>query len=378
LVTAAGWRQWAASDEFLGALRGRARRQGLPDGAIRRLADAALNDADWRPIAALDAAVRMLSPMVESGGLGGGENAGRLLEQFLERVAVTPERAFDVIPPAYWSVLPAQQSSADEEPQLIFRGVVLVRVRGRRKAETGQQELPKSQESRADSLAERLHLPATPPIGHLVGFLRADGMLAPAALAAALMVTAGSLVFEALLYRTFLDITGVLGLPQQRLGALGMLLGFLGLLLVLDLLIGGGLLGLGRRLETRLRVYLLQKIPKLPDRYFGSRLVSDMAERSHAIHEIRMLPVLGGQLVHQTFELILTTAGIIWLDPLTAPLAVTAAVGAVALPIAIQPALAERDLRFRTHSGGLARFYFDSLRGLIPIRARCSGGRRKD
>ncbi len=59
----------------------------------------------------------------------------------------------------------------------------------------------------------------------------------------------------------------------------------------------------GRRLETRLRLALLAKIPRLVDRYFWSQPVSDMAERSHSIHQLRLLPRLGGQLVRAVFTL---------------------------------------------------------------------------
>ena len=141
-------------------------------------------------------------------------------------------------------------------------------------------------------------------------FLRADGLLTPAALGAALVLSAAGVAVEAVLYRTFLDVTGVLGVSQQRLTAIGVLLAFLGVLLVLDLLVAGGLLGIGRRLEARFRIHLLEKIPRLPDRYFSSRLVSDMAERGHSIHQIRTLPALGGQLVYFTFQLLVTAAGI--------------------------------------------------------------------
>ena len=44
------------------------------------------------------------------------------------------------------------------------------------------------------------------------------------------------------------------------------------------------------QLLFRLRAAFLEKIPRLGDRYFQSRLLSDMAERSHAVHAVRTLP----------------------------------------------------------------------------------------
>src|SRR4030095_13194411 len=87
-----------------------------------------------------------------------------------------------------------------------------------------------------------------------------------------------------------------------------------------------GLWRLGRHLETRLRLAFLAKIPRLGDRYFQSRPTSDMAERSHAVHQVRLLPVLGGQCVQLLCELVLLTIGILLLAPPSALVAILAAV----------------------------------------------------
>ena len=368
-VPMADWREWAAGDEFIGSLRRRAKNLRLPQNMIGRLVEQALDDSEWRSLAALDAGIRMVTPMVRSGGLRSGRVAGRVLQQLMERVRQTPAAALKIIPSVYWTVLPIRQRSPEDVPNVVFRGAVLVRVRGWNSMESPQTRPdPAFDRSQETGLSGRVRA-SVAPMRQLFGFLRADGFLTPAALMAALLLSAGGVVFEALLYRTFLDITGILSLPQQRLGALVLLFGFLFAMLTLDFLTGGGMLRLGRNVEIRLRTYLLRKLPQLPDRYLGSRLVSDMAERSHAIHQVRTLPLLSGGLVHHAFELILTGAGVVWLDPASAPLVLSAAAVSVAIPLLAQSLVSERDLRFRTHSGGLANFYFDSLRGLMPVRA---------
>jgi ATP-binding cassette subfamily B protein len=65
----------------------------------------------------------------------------------------------------------------------------------------------------------------------------------------------------------------------------------------------------------------------------------------------------------------LVTAGLIWLDPRSAHWAVLALAASLAVPLLSFRALVERDLRLRSHAGGLSRFYLDGLLGLIPIRA---------
>jgi ATP-binding cassette subfamily B protein len=179
---------------------------------------------------------------------------------------------------------------------------------------------------------------------------------------------------EILLFRALFDLGRALGLVTQRLGATAVLLAFVAALLLLELPIAAGLLRLGRRLEARLRVAFLDKIPRLSDRYFESRLTADMAERGHSMHQLRLLPGLGGQLIRLVFELALMTAGIAWLDPPNAPVAVLAAAVTVGLPWAVRPLLMERDLRVRTHVGALSRFYLDALLGLVAVCAHGAEG----
>jgi ATP-binding cassette subfamily B protein len=189
-------------------------------------------------------------------------------------------------------------------------------------------------------------------------------------------------VAEALLFRGLVDLAAgrgaglaarvlgrVLGGGAVGAGALSatvitLLLG----LLVLELPVAGGLRRAGARLEERLRSLYLRKIPRLPDRYFQSRPVSDMAERAHLLHRLRGLPALGGEIVRVTIEIAVITAGLAWLDPRGAPLAIALGLVALVIPFAAEPAVAERDLRMRNHAGALGRFYLDGLLGLLAVR----------
>jgi ABC-type bacteriocin/lantibiotic exporter with double-glycine peptidase domain len=372
-VPAAAWREWVGSDEFLGALRRRLSKLGLSRRARVPIVDAAQADLSWYAFAALDAATRMLASIVRSGGLRPGQQTARVLKACFEQARRQTPGEGKTIPPAYWSVRPAPPGP-DGEEQLLFQGVVLVRVRGRRPANRG---LPTDKESNSADQAARLapelvaalEEPPSRPGRVLMGFLRADGLLTPAALVTALVLASGGVVVEALLFRGFFDLGRTLGLPIPRLGAIGVGLAFVAALRCLDFPVAVGVLRLGRHLEVRLRRAFLEKLPRLHDRYFQSRLISDMAERSHSLQALRLLPGLGGQLLRSICELALTTAGIAWLDPASAPSAVLAAAVAVGLPLLTHPLLVEHDLRVRTHAGALGRFYLDALLGLVPVRA---------
>jgi ABC-type bacteriocin/lantibiotic exporter with double-glycine peptidase domain len=372
-VPGAAWREWVGSDEFLGALRHRLSKLGLSWRARVRIVDAAHADPSWHAFAALDAATRMLASIVRSGGLRPGQQAARVLTACFEQARRETPGEGKTIPHAYWSVRPAPPRP-DGEEQLLFQGAVLVRVRGRRPA---NQRLPADEGSDsadratplAPELAAALEEPPSRPGRVLVGLLRADGLLTPTVLVAALVLASGGVIIEALLFRGFFDLSRTLDLPTQRLGAMGAMVAFVAALRCLDLPIAAGVLRLGRHLEVRLRRAFLEKLPRLNDRYFQSRLISDMAERSHSLQALRLLPGLGGQLLRSIFELALTTMGIAWLDPASAPSAVLAATVAVGLPLLAQPLLTEHDLRVRNHTGALSRFYLDALLGLVPVRA---------
>jgi len=371
-VPAADWREWAGSDEFLGPLRRRLASLGVSRSAMARLIDEAKTEPGWRPLAALDATTRMVNSIVRSGGLRRSRQAAHILEYFLEQ-SLSEESGEDLtVPDAYWSVQPASPGPEGEE-QLLLRGAVLVRVHGRSPADQPLPEEEVSEEAGGPAplspeLVAALEEPPSRPWRELLRLLRADGLLAPTVVVGALLLAAGGVVVEALLFRGLLDLGGELGLIKQRLGAMGALFIFATALLLLELPIVRGVLRFGRRLETRLRMAFLEKIPRLVDRYFQSRLTSDMAERSHSVQSLRLLPSLGGRFLRFTFELALTTAGIAWFEPASAPVAVLVAAIAVCLPLIAHPLITERDLRVRTHTGALSRFYLDALLGLVAVR----------
>jgi ABC-type bacteriocin/lantibiotic exporter with double-glycine peptidase domain len=330
-VAAGDWREYAGSKDFLDPLYSRflaleaSFDEDDPDPS---------DDPSWRSLAALDAAVRMVTALVEAGAIDRGQQSAQLVHELLQ----SP----DQIPEHYWSVRPGA-----EDGQLILRGAVLVRVLG-----TGE-AAPSSAE-----LSAALEQHSARPGAELLRLLRADGIFTPAAIAVALAVASGAVIVEAILFR---------GLIGSGRSLFAVTIAFSAILLLLEIPVASSLLRLGRRLEIRLRLAFLEKLPRLGDRYFQSRPRSDMAERSHSIYLIRRLPELGGQLLRYSFEIVCTTAGIIWIDPASAPIALLAAFAAIAIPLMSQPLLLERDLRLRTHAGALTHFYLDALLGLVAI-----------
>ncbi len=365
-VEASGWREFAASDEFQAALLQRLGSVGLSGDSAERLTSQARSDESWRGWAALDASLRLISSLTRAGGVHKGPDA----EQLIGRLCASPA----LIPARYWSVQPADDAE-DGSEQVIMRGAVLVRVRGKRSphAATAAHTEAAAPQVESHPLGPELtaalnERPLTPGL-ELLRLLRQSGAWAPAILTFALASAAGAVIFEALLFRGLFTVINRLGLPSQRLAALAAILFFSLLLLLLEVPVFSGALRLGRQIENRLRVAFLTKIPKLGDRYFQSRLTSDMAERSHASHRLRRLPDLARQLLRAMFELCATAAAIIWLLPSATPWVLFTVAAALLVPFLAHSVLAERDARVRSHAAGLTRFYLDAMLGLLAIRA---------
>ena len=371
-VETSAWRAWAGSEGFLTPLAARLAALGHSRPACDALIREACEDPGWTSLARLDAATRMTASLARAGAAD-RRAAPRLLEQCL--AAARPTSAgTSVIPERCWSVRPL----ANDPDTLTMTGAVLLLVRGVRNAEAGA-IAPGSDGNGASAalppdLGAVLREAPVRPGRTLFELVREDGARDPAVLVGALAVAALGVTLEVLLFRGLLDVGPRLATRTARLGAVAALLVFLLALLALELPLMEALFRAGRRLEVRLRLAFLTKIPRLGDRYFRSRLTADMAERSHLVHGVRVLPEFAGLFLRRLFEVVLTTAGLVWLAPREAPLALLAALVAVAGALLSQGPVVERDLRVRSHAGALARFHLDALLGVVPIRAH--GARR--
>ncbi len=396
-VSATLWRAWAGSAEFINPLHQRLIHLGLAQHECDRLIATAREDTGWQAFAALDAATGLATAVVNADGLRRGAEAHQLVRRYVDPARLDAPHACDAIPDAFWSVQPLPTPSGGEpttEERLMLRGAVFMRVHGRRPARPSQPDVepldtrPPYAESagavvstatamrfdvgpvpaRSPDLTAALDSPPKRPEREIWQALRSDGLLTPAVLGLALVLAAVGVTGEAVLLRGLMELGKQLGFEALRLQIVAALCILMVLLLLLELTMGAAILRMGRRLETRLRLAFLNKIPRLGERYFHSRLTSDMAQRAHDLRQFRTIPLLGSRVLRWASQLVLTTAGLIWLSPGSAPIAMLALCWAIGLPLLVHPALCERDMRVRTHIGALSRFYLDAFLGLTPVR----------
>lgn len=361
-VDAGDWRAWAASAEFLSPLRGRMAALGA-GAAADELIRSALADGGWFAMGALDASVRLAQSLAAAGGVGRGGDAAGLVSALFRQTVERGDDIFGLVPRPYWSVTPDASNTDPTVERLRVAGAVLVHVGGVREAASiSPAAAPLSPE-----LAAALQEKADTPITLVWRLLREDGLVAP--LIGAMGIVSTAMILETLLFRGLFDMASQLGLSSQRLWAALALMAFVLLLLLIELPIVLETLRHGRQLEARLRMALLRKLPRLNDRYFQSRPITDMADRNHNIYAVRNVPGMGLEFVQTIAELLLTFLGVVLIAPDTFAMAVLLVLTASAIPLAVQPLLNERDLRVRNHAGALNGFYLDALLGLAPVRA---------
>lgn len=378
------WRAWAETESFLSPLRARLVACGVRVVVANRLILQACENARWFGIATLDAATRLLTRLCASGGVKRGHSAEQLLETVVRLTLANEQDIHRHIPHVYWSVTPSHVStlSAIERAvaishgkvnaahmaatKLNLKGAVLLEIA---LGKTVNSSMALNNETLSPELKAAISEPSLHPARMVWRFLKEDGLLAPAMLAGAMVIAAGMVMLQLLLFKGMFDIRWALNLPSQRMFALGSLLAFLLLVLMIEVPIAMESMRLGRQLETRLRMALLTKLPTLSDRYFASRPISDMAERSHSLYLSRLVPGLGVHLVQSMAALLFTLLGMAFLDKGSVLWGVAIVLATIVFTTFMQPLLNERDLRTRSHIGAMNSFYLDALMGASPIRA---------
>lgn len=358
-VGARDWKSLALASGFEAAMRGRLRRLGASGPDADRLIARARDDASWYALASLDAATRMVASL--------GGTAERV--QTLWALALEPGvNAADLIPAMYWSARPMPTGEGEDEAVLLS-GAVLLKVRpASPEANAAVPAGGPDTSSLPPELAAALTEPSARPGRFLRDQLRAEGRSALGMLGVGLALAAVTTVVQALLFRGLIDLASLLGTSWARAGAMLAVVVLLMTLVLLEWPVAAALKRVGRGLEVRLRVELFKVLPRLSDRYFSSRLSSDMGHRGHQLHLVRNLPELVGRTTRDALELTIIACGLVWLAPSLSVPVFTAGVLAIATPLLLQPFIRQTDLRVRTHSGALGRFYLDAFLGLMPIR----------
>ena len=348
-VASSDWLEYAQSDEFRRALRNAfdelAVNAPTSDDVIARC----LDSGDCQQIRTLDAALRMCRSLGRLGTRVRGHDAAALIDRALQNPEFVPQQ--------YFQVTPTDTSADTSGVELQLRGVVVLKVTGvRAPAASTEPVIRKTLGGFRVEVAPRLWA-----MLHDMGYRHLAAQLGLIATAMGALTLIEALVFRYLI--------GFQAPTELRTYTLVLLAVVLPSAAALACSVGQTRFSqaLGRHLETRLRTDLLRKLPRIRDDYFASRLVSDLAERGHAITQLRDAPLIATTLLVDFVRIVMLLFGLAWIMSSLVWAVLLAGLVAIAAPLAMFRVLAERDLRARTHLGALSNLYLDALRGTEPI-----------
>ncbi len=378
-ITAERWRRWAASERGRAPLLARLRRLGIARTDAVRLLERARHVPGWRELAALDAGARLVEALHARRSLRRGGEALRVLESALATEGGRTER----IPQQFfWP-----RADEPEAGRLTLHGCVIVHFAARAARVHAPADSPLMAASAAEGAApeaatagastattlppsaeSELRAPTMRPLRVMFSVARFEARELGGPLALGLLAGAWLVFAEVLLLRALLSADRYLALEYQRLAGVACALLLPAAALWVEVWIGGVVRRIGRGIELRMRVRLLEKLPRLEDNYLRSRPTSDTASRGQATHALRELPLLWTSAARALLMLGGTSAALLWLYPAGAAWIAILAGTATVLPFATRRSLTEISLRLRTHTSALDRFYLDALLGVSPLR----------
>lgn len=333
---------------------------------------AMLNQAsDGLNLATLDAATRMVTSMVEQGGVKKGTEAKQILAGLYEEAGPNPPvngmatASREPIHPAFWSVCqlePEREStSSDEEVikdgALAFGGVTVIRV-------IGQPEMrPQPSVVTPDEQPEQKS--ADKPT--LWSFLLQEGYLTLGFIGFCLVLSSATVFFQAILLRGLMEA----GLNLEFNARVMTILVLFGLALTLFFVrwpLEHTISLLGRKLDARLRLAVFGIIPDLSPQYFQNQPIADMIERIHKIRTVDFLTGLIGRFIWLASQVVLTIIGIAVIDLWSAPLAVVRTIGVIIVSVGFSIFLSGYNLTLDDVLGKLSRSYLDAMQGLTGVR----------
>ena len=331
--------------------------------------------------AVLDATLRTVEQMVHQGALRREREAALVVQRLFVQAEQMLVEQRQLLAPTHWSVTPDTSAPRLEQASARLHGIVGLRIVGLTAATAQAQSTPAPETTVA---AEKVvaptvttatdgegdvttEAPPQPAKQSVLTYLREEGIFSPALVIIAVVFGGAGMFFQAILFRSLADLSLRLSSIEERLWAIGLLLAFTLTLMGLKWFSHSAVLKLGHRLDGRLRLAVLEQIPRLSNAYFQQISPGDMIERIHQVRAVRKLPFYASELLYVAVQFLMTIVGLFLLDWLSALLTFIK----LALPFAtmyLSGYIGSEAQRTRIYLGFLSRFYLDAMQGLVAIR----------
>ncbi len=316
----------------------------------------------------------MTESLIGAQALQKGTEAARFIDGMLSGAGPEHNRLATAIPARFWSACKVDNAEGEEGGEVIrVRGAVLLNANKGLKPRIQNNFSADSPKTGIEPKLEKILEQSTSrPWNKIAETILQDGFWLPMAILAGTFIAAAGFTMTGLGLMVIMKLgKGLLAYANPSTVVENLTLLLL-LLFLLEIPIASLTAGIGRRFENRLRIDFLSKLPRLGDRYFYSRLVSDMVQRAHELRQLRTLPTVVVSFFRAGFEFVLTAAALSFFLPHYTPQICLMAATTCALSYLSYPLLREQDMRVRTLESTLSRYYLDALQGLVPIRTHCA------
>lgn len=351
-------------------------RQSQHLGITQRVFEQYLNNSgeDWQCGAKADAILRFIHQLAREEKQFKGQMAQKLFVQLFDQLnSEEQSRWFDIIPVNFWRVRPpqnwyleaAQQQQQDVSDQVYFSGAVLLKIQP---SERLKQNNSNSEQTQDSEIQQALSTPNVSPIRSVLDFLKTVGKFSPMVILLSTLVVTMSITAQAVAFKMLFEFDNLVAPGPLRTQIALVIFFIVAGIAVVNIPLQLTVQKLSRRLEDQFRIALYEKLPKLKDDYFSSRLLSDLIERSHSVAAIENIPTLSVELIQALVSVLLIFAGLIYLVPEHAPLLIAFALLCIVLPLLAQKIVGQKDMVTRTLAGTLTRHYANALLGLFAVK----------
>ena len=388
------------------------------DKTVFREAMQGSNDS-WKPGAKVDAVLRFITYLADQDSKFKGKIAQSLFNELIENLGniQDSQQWYKIIPKAFWTCRCAEtwytnaleEDGHSDTPEMVnFSGAVLLRIQpsphlkyhydpsqgnfvtdepyppeentadshANEQAELTEgaqdNEQPQAHEHHGgpedDQVRQALSQPTTTPMNSLLSFIHTAGMFSPSIVFLSAIIVAATVTLQAVAFKLLFEFDNLIGPGTMRMQIAIIIFFVIAGVAVLNIPLQLSVQRISRRLEDQFRISLYEKLPRLKDEYFASRLLSDLIERSHSVASIENIPTIVVSLIQSITRMLLVFLGLIYIAPNEWLRLSLFMLTCLFVPFVAQQVLSQKDMVTRTLAGTLTRHYSNALLGLFTVK----------
>lgn len=379
------------------------------------------SDESWKPGAKVDAVLRFITYLADQDSKFKGKIAQSLFNELIENLSniQDSQQWYKIIPKAFWTCRCAEtwytnaleEDGHSDTPEMVnFSGAVLLRIQpsphlkyhydvsqnsfttadsdtantepaaespveqpiqGEAQTQDSHEQEHEHQRHEGpedDQVRQALSQPTTTPMSSLLSFIHTAGIFSPSIVFLSAIIVAATVTLQAVAFKLLFEFDNLIGPGTMRMQIAIVIFFVIAGVAVLNIPLQLSVQRISRRLEDQFRISLYEKLPRLKDEYFASRLLSDLIERSHSVASIENIPTIVVSLIQSITRMLLVFLGLIYIAPNEWLRLSLFMLTCLFVPFVAQQVLSQKDMVTRTLAGTLTRHYSNALLGLFTVK----------